>query len=161
MTVTDVPFEPGPALVAGLAAAFITLLIIMVALAVAPVRFPLNPLYLVGSAVSIETTTAYVAGLVIILVTGAAYGLLVSAVFSGFQVTELEPLWGAVTGLFLSVITGTTLAYGRTLNRAVRAGQVGDPGPFLVRYGKLTAGEFIVAHMVFGLITAVIYIAMT
>lgn len=154
---TEVTFQIGPALIAGLIASFVVIVLVIGMLAIAPTRFPLNPLYLIGSSISIDTTLAYGIGLILLLVTGTAYGIFVAAVFTGFEVENLEFLWGAVTGLALSIVTGTTLAYARNLNRAVRAGQVGDPGPFLVRYGNASAVQLVFGHALFGSITGVLY----
>ncbi|MDA1296727.1 MAG: hypothetical protein O3B04_01825 [Chloroflexi bacterium] len=157
----DVTFQFVPALVAGIAATVAALLVLMVMLAVAPTLFPFNPLYLIGSAFSIDTTSAYGWALGVLLLIGAAYGVFVSAVFTGFQVTELEFLWGALTGAALSVVIGTTLAYARSLNRAVRAGQVGEPGPFLLRYGWRSVTQLVAVHVLFGLIAGVVYTTLT
>ncbi len=157
MTVDDATFQLVPALVAGLVATFAVLFGIIVMLAFSPVRFPLNPLYLTGSAFSIDTTAAYGWGLGVLLTVGLGYGIVVSAVLTGFQATSLEFLWGAGAGGALAVVTGTTLAYSRSLNRAVGAGQVGDPGPFLMRYGKLSLGQLIATHLIFGSIAGSLY----
>lgn len=153
----EVTFQLGPALLAGFVSSFVVLIVIIMMLAVAPTRFPVNPLYLMGSAFSIDTTAAYGLGLSLILLSGIAYGIVVSAVLTGFEAESLEFLWGAIAGAALSVVSGTTLAYARTLNRAVRSGQVGDPGPFLVRYGKPSVGQFTVAHVLFGAVSAQVY----
>lgn len=154
-------FQIGPTLIAGAVAGFIVLFLNIVMLAVAPTRFPANPLYLIGSAISIDTTFAYAAGLTLILLTGTGYGILVSAMLTGFEVESLEFVWGGIVGTALSIISGTTLAYSRTLNRAVRAGHVGDPGPFLVAYGKTSVAQFVVVHILFGAITALLYTALS
>ena len=153
----DITFKLGPALVAGVVSSAGTTFLLFAMLAIAPTRFPLNPLYLVGSAFSIDTTPAYIWGFGVLLLAGAAYGVVVSAVFTGFQVDSFEFLWGAVTGGVLSVVSGTTLAYLRSLNRAVRAGQVGDPGLFLIRYGPWSVTQLVVAHVLFGTITGGMY----
>lgn len=142
---------------AGIFAALVTLIALIVMLAIMPRRFPMNPLYLVGSAFSINTTTAYISGLVIFLVGGLAYGSFVAASLVGFEALGRHYLWGAGAGLFLLIVTGTTLAYARNLNRAVRAGQVGDPGPFLVRYGKYSVAQLVFAHMLFGAVAGQLY----
>ena len=157
----DVIFEIGPALMAGMITAIALLILMIVMLALAPTRFPLNPLYLTGSAFSIDTTVAYSFGLGVLLLIGAAYGVFVSAVFTGFQVAEFEFLWGAPTGAALSVVTGTTLAYGRSFNRAVRAEQVGDPGPFLICYGRWSVTQLIGSHILFGMIAGAVYAALS
>lgn len=157
----EVTLQLGPAVLAGVVASFVVLATMVVMLAVAPTRFPANPLYLTGSSFSIDTTLAYGLGLSLILVTGAAYGAVVSAVLIGFEVESLESLWGAVAGIALSIVSGTTLGYARSLNRAVRAGQVGDPGPFLIRYGSNSAAQFAAAHALFGAITGSLYAALS
>lgn len=68
----DVTFQFVPALVAGIAATVAALLVLMVMLAVAPTLFPFNPLYLIGSAFSIDTTSAYGWAVGILLLIGAA-----------------------------------------------------------------------------------------
>lgn len=157
----EVTFQLGPAVLAGVVASFVVLVAMIVMLAVAPRRFPANPLYLTGSAFSIDTTLAYGLGLSLILVTGAAYGAVVSAVLTGFEAESLEFLWGAAAGIALSIVSGTTLGYARSLNRAVRAGQVGDPGPFLIRYGHTSFAQFAAAHVLFGIISGSLYAALS
>lgn len=150
-----------PALLAGLISTLIVLIAVVAMLVTMPTRFPLNPLYLTGSAFSIDTTAAYLSGLGILLTVGTGYGIFVSAVLTGFEVQSLEPLWGGLAGAVLSIVTGTTFAYSRSLNRAVRVGYVGDPGPFLLRYGAPSAAQFVVSHILFGLIAATLYIIFT
>lgn len=157
----DMTFLLGPALISGVVSSALTLIVLIVTLALAPTRFPLNPLYLIGSAFSIDTTSAYGWGLGVLLAVGAAYGVVASAVLTGFQVANLEFLWGAMTGVALSILTGTTLAYGRSLNRAVRTGHVGDPGLFLIRYGPWSVTQLVVSHVLFGTIASVLYAALS
>jgi hypothetical protein len=153
----NVAFSIGPALLAGVISTVVVLVLLMVTLAVTPTRFPLNPLYLIGSAFSIDTTAAYGLGLGVLLIVGAAYGGVVSAVCSGFHITEFEFLWGALTGVVLSIVTGTTLAYARSLNRAVRSGQIGDPGPFLIRYGPWSVAQLVFSHVLLGTVAGAVY----
>lgn len=161
MSADTVTFHPVPALISGLVAGLAVLLMLFAMLARMPYRFPLNPLYLIGSAFSIDTTVAYAWGAAVILAGGAGYGLIISAAFTGFEVDSLEFLWGAAVGSVLSIVSGTTLAYSRTLNRAVRAGEVGDPGPFLLRYGRWSMAQFLAAHAVFGMLTGALYRALS
>ncbi len=157
---TEAAFEPDAAVVAGLIAGAATLLAVILMLAVRPRTFPFNPLYLTGSAVSIETLPAYGFGLVVWFAVSAGYGCITAAVLTGFEVSGTQIAFGAATSLFLSVITGTTLAYSRSLNRSIRSGMVGDPGPFLLRYGRASALQLIAAHIVFGALAAEIYTGM-
>lgn len=150
----------GAAAAAGLAAGFLALLLMMALLILQPRRFPLNPLYLTGAVFSINATTAYIAGLVVILAVAAGYGVVIAAVFEGFELTSALPLWGAVIGGVLSIITGTSTAYLRVLSPAVRNGLLGDPGPFLISYGRWPVAELFASHVLFGLITGALYTLM-
>lgn len=155
----EAAFQIAPALLAGLISTVVFLIAVMVMLAVLPTRFPLNPLFLIGSSFSIDTTAAYIAGLGTVLLSGIGYGIVVSAVLTGFQVSGLEPLWGAAAGFTLSIVSGTTFAYSRSLNRHVRTGYVGDPGPFLLRYGGLSVAQLVIAHVLFGALVTTLYTA--
>ena len=153
--------EIAPAILAGLISTLIILAAVIAMLAVMPTRFPLNPLYLAGSAFSIDTTVAYLSGISVTVVVGIGYGIFVSAALTGFQAQNLEFAWGGVAGAVLSIVTGTTFAYSRSLNRAVRTGLVGDPGPFLLRYGRDSAIQLVFSHILFGVTTATLYVVLT
>lgn len=142
---------------AGLVGGLAALTLVMAMLYSSPRRFPLHPLYLIGSMFTIETTAALLSGLTTILVIAGLYGLVIAALFNGFDASGLLPLWGAVAGAALSIVTGTSLAYMRVISPAVRKGQVGDPGPFLARYGSWSVTQVIVAHALFGMVAGFIY----
>ncbi len=150
-----------PAIIAGLISGSAVVVIAVAMLALAPTRFPANPLYLIGSVFSIDTTKAYLAGLVFLLLAGTGYGIVISAALTGFEVDGLEFLWGGVVGAILSIVTGTTFAYSRSLNRAVRTGYVGDPGPFLLKYGATSMFQLIGLHVVFGVLTGTLYASLS
>ncbi len=156
-TATELVFQFDIAAVAGLIAVLAVLLPVMLMLAFLPLRFPMNPLYLLGSAVTIETTYAYLSGLLMFLVGGVLYGSVVAAVQVGFEVASLAFLFGAATGGALFIVSGTTFAYSRALHRGVRIGLIGDPGPFLLRYGKATLAQLAVAHILFGAVAGQLY----
>ncbi len=153
----ELTFQFDAAVLSGLIAGLATLMLLVLMLATMPVRFPLNPLYIVGSAFSIDTTPAYLWGLAALLIGSIAYGCFIGAVQVGFEIESFRYQWGAVTGLVLSIVTGTTLAYSRNLNRAVRAGYVNDPGPFLLRYGVNSAVQIALAHAIFGALAGQLY----
>jgi hypothetical protein len=150
-------FNSTAAVIAGLAAGAISLVVTLALLLWRPRVFPLHPLYLVGSVFTIETTAAILSGLVAVLVVSAAYGTVIAALFNGFDASSWLPLWGAVAGAALSILTGVSLAYFRTVSPAARKGLVGDPGPFLLRYGKWQAAAMVLTHIVFGAITGALY----
>ena len=147
----------GAALASGLIAGAVTLLLLLGLLTAQPRRFPLNPLYLTGSLFTIETTQSYAAGLVATLAVSSGYGVVIAAVFVGFGADGLLPLWGALAGSVLSLVTGSSLAYMRTVSPVVRRGLIGDPGPFLLRYGRWSATELLASHALFGLVAGAVY----
>ncbi len=154
----ELAFRFGAVVPSALIAGAVALFVVMAMLAVMPTRFPANPLYLVGSAFSIETTAAYLWGLLAYFGGALGFGCVVAAVLVGFEVERFEFAWGIGAGIFLALVSGTTLAYARTLNRAVRAGLVSDPAPFLLRYGKGSAAQLVLAHALFGAVAGQLYV---
>ena len=154
---TETSLDIGTAAVAGLIAGGIALVIVFGMLATNPRTFPFNPLYLAGSAVTIETLPAYAIGLTTWLSVSVVYSVFIAAVMNGFEVTGHEYAWGAATGAVLAVITGTSISYARSISRSVRSGLVGEPGPFLVSYGLRSAAQLVAIHILFGAITSQIY----
>lgn len=145
------------AIVAGISGGAVAVALTIVMLAVAPKRFPLHPLYLVGSIFSIETTSALLNGLLVILSISGAYGIVIAALFVGFETSSFLPLWGGLAGAALSILTGTSVAYLRVVNPAIRKGLVGDPGPFVIRYGGWQVAAVVLSHVIFGLVTGAVY----
>lgn len=153
----EITLNTSAAIIAGVSSGAVALVVTMAMLAWSPKRFPLHPLYLVGSTFSIETTSAMFNGLVVILSVAGAYGIVIAGLFVGFDASSLLPAWGGLAGAALSILTGTSIAYLRVVNPAIRKGLVSDPGPFLIRYGGWSPIQVIAVHVVFGAVAGAIY----
>ena len=159
---TDV--RPGGAVLAGVTAGLIFLVIVWDAIAGGVTR--MGYLYVVGAGVAPRSSrsTAYALGLAAHTVLSAVYGLAYAALIRAFGASAIDEAAGL--GLLIGLVHGAValIVAGWLLDRIhplVRSGRLPKPGRALTGYGRNTPIVWMIAHAVFGLAVGAVYAAST
>jgi hypothetical protein len=157
-------FRPGGAVLAGLTAGLIFLVIVWDAIAGGLTR--MGYLYVVGAGVAPRASrgNATAVGLAVHAVLSAVYGLVYAGLIEAFGASEIDE--AASLGLLIGLAHGAVamLAAGWLLTRIhplVRCGRLPEPGRALAGYGRTTPVVWMIAHAVFGLTVGAVYAAST
>jgi hypothetical protein len=155
-------YQPGPAVLAGLAGGIAFLMVVYMGLGVGMTR--MNFLHILGTmmAPTASRSAAYTIGFLVHMLLSAAFGLLHASLLHAIGITSIgqaagwDLLIGAAHGMVILVAMPMLLAL---MHPLVRAGQLQRPGVALVGYGAMTPMGSLLAHAAFGLVTGTIYAA--
>ncbi len=154
-------FELGAALVAGILGGLAMLVIIYMGRAMGMTRMDL--LKTLGTMIpGVSGTKAYVAGLIIHLMSSAGFGLIHIGVLHAIGIGSIgaaagwDVLLGAIHGVMFLVAMPMMLTL---MHPLIRSGEMTAPGPALIGFGRMTPMGIVAAHVVFGLVTGAVYAA--
>jgi hypothetical protein len=156
-----VDFEAGPAIVAGLVGGGVMVAMLYAGRAMMPAQMRMDLLLLLGGMMGLRGPAAYASGLMMHGVASVAFGLVHAAVIAGADIDDAVLVWGIVFGAVHALGTGMALGMMPAIHPEIRAGRIAAPGPFALSLGVPTAVGFLVLHLAFGAIVAVVYAAGT
>lgn len=154
-----VEFEFWPAVGAGLVGGAVMAALLQMGIMMMPDKMRMNLLLMLGTMMGMSGAMAYVAGLMMHLVASAIFGIIHASIFAGADIDSGEILWGALFGLGHAVITGIMLMAMPMVHPEIKAGRMDAPGPLAMSLGAPTAMGFVVLHIIFGALVAVLYAA--
>jgi hypothetical protein len=112
---------------------------------------------MIGAAFAADPFRQQLIGRAVLLVVGVFYGIFTAAVIYAFEIEQLVWLVGAAVAVLLWVLTGVSLTYFRLLHPRIRNGEMKPPGPFALGYSRQSAAMLLIAHVIFGIVCAVVY----
>lgn len=152
-----VEFDFARAAVAGLAGGAVMVVLLYGAIAMMPSVMRMNMMALLGGMLGLTGATGFIVGLMIHAMMSVAFGAAHVAVFVAADAEEITWLGGAAVGLVHALIAGTMLAGMPMMHPLIRAGRMEAPGPFGWSLGPMNAVGFIMLHIVFGIVVALVY----
>lgn len=156
-------YSAGSAIIAGVLGALAMLMVIYGGLAMGMTR--MNLLKTLGTMVMPDApdNTAYGIGLMMHLMMGAMFGLVHAGILHAFDATSV----GAGLGLGIviglvhgAIITGIMPIMLTMAHPLVKNGTMDQPGTMMTGYGQMTPMGMVMAHIVFGLVTGAVYVAL-
>ncbi len=154
-----VNFEIGSAIVAGLVGGGVMVVLLYAGIAMMPRQMRMNLLLLLGGMMGLTGGAAYVLGLMIHGVMSAVFGVVHAGVFAAGDIEDGVLAWGLLFGLAHAVAAGVALGMLPAVHPLIRARRMEAPGVLALRLGGPTAMGFVVLHLVFGALVALIYAA--
>ncbi len=154
-----VDFELGPAIAAGLVGGGVMIVMLYGGIAMMPDRMRMNLLLMLGGMMGMTGGGAYVVGLMMHAMTSAIFGVIHAAIFASGDIEDGVLLWGILFGAAHALVTGTMLAGMPMVHPLIRDGRMEAPGLLAIKLGQPTAMGFVMLHMVFGALVAVLYAA--
>ena len=155
-------FEPGTAILAGLVGAVAMLVVIYGGKAMGMTRMDLLKTLGTMAVPKGATNVVYAVGAMMHLMMGAVFGLVHAGLLhvvdpsSDGAAAGFGALFGGVHGMVVAFMMPVMLTM---MHPLVRSGAMDAPGVAMTKLGKMTPMGIAMAHIVFGLVTGAIYVA--
>ena len=154
-----VDFELGPAVASGLVGCGVMVAMLYGGIAMMPDRMRMNLLLMLGGMLGMTGGAAHVVGLMMHAMMSAIFGVIHAAIFASGDIEDGLLLWGILFGATHALITGTMLAGMPMMHPLMRDRRMEAPGLLASKLGRPTAIGFVMLHMLFGALVAVLYAA--
>ena len=148
-------FELWPAVVAGTAAG-LAMLLFRAVLRLLGVDLKLSMPRMWGTMIKAHGVVGRVAGVAIHLLASAAIGVFYAWVMARAGAADMLWLWGVFGGALHWIAAGLFMIVVPPLHPEVPE-RLPAPGPFLVNYGQTDMVALLAGHLLYGVLTAVIY----
>ena len=122
-----------------------------------PAQMKMNLFQMLGTMMVPAGTMAYVAGAMMHAVMSIVFGLIHASLSVAFDVDSNYLGWGLLFGFGHWVVTGIGLGMLPKIHPVNRRGDMQAPGAFAMSYPRMTAMGFFMLHIVFGVVTALVY----
>ncbi|MEE8421990.1 MAG: hypothetical protein V3S31_04345 [Dehalococcoidia bacterium] len=152
-----VDLELGPAIGAGLVGGGVMIVLLYMGIAMMPRQMRMNLLLMLGGMVGHTGAAAYVAGLMMHAGMAIGFGVIHAALFAGGDIEDSILLWGLLFGAAHAVMAGAALAMVPAMHPLMRDGRMERPGAFALKLGAPTAIGFVMLHLIYGAVVAVLY----
>lgn len=155
-------FEAGTAIWAGLIGAIAMLAVVYMGLTAGMTSMDLLRTLGTMIAPNASSSVVYGLGLMMHLMMGAGFGLVHSGLLhavgptSNIAATAYGALFGGVHGMVVALVMPIMLT---AMHPLVRSGEIARPGTAMTGLGKMTPMGMVMGHIVFGLVTGAIYVA--
>ncbi len=153
-------FDGGAAVVAGLVGGAVMIGLLYMGMAMMPTQMRMNLLRLLGTMMLPDGTMAYVAGLMIHAVMSIAFALAHVGLYQAFDLESNLAAWGLLFGAVHWMIVGMGLGMMPLMHLGIRNKIITAPGPFALNLPKMTVVGFLMLHLVYGVLVAVVYEAL-
>ncbi len=153
-------FDGGAAVVAGLVGGAAMVALLYMGMAMMPTQMRMNLLRLLGTMMLPDGTMAYVAGLMIHAVMSIAFALAHVGLYQAFDLESNLAAWGLLFGAVHWLIVGMGLGMMPLMHLGIRNGIIKAPGAFALNLPKMTVVGFLMLHLVYGVLVAVVYDAL-
>lgn len=152
-----VEFELGPAIGAGLIGGGVMVVLLYTGIAMMPDAMRMNLLLLLGGMMGLTGGAAYALGLMMHAMMSGVFGVIHASIFARGDIDDAILLWGIVFGAGHAVITGMMFGMLPRVHPLIRSARMEAPGVMGLAMGMPTATGFVMLHLVFGGLVAVLY----
>ena len=150
----------GAAIVAGVVGTVVMTALLYMGLVMMPRQMTMNLLYMLGTMMTGNKVMAYGIGTMMHGTMGIAFGLLHIAVFQALGLVSAVALWGLLFGFVHYLIVGMGMGMIGTMHALMRSGQMPAPGLYVRNFPAMTVMGFLMLHLVYGLVVALLYEAL-
>lgn len=131
--------------------------ILYLGIAMIPNQMKMNLLYLLGSMMVRQKAMAYMAGIMLHGVMSISFALAHVGVYQAFDLDSNLVAWGLLFGLVHYLVVGMALGMMPMMHPRIQAGEMRAPGVYALSYPVVTAGGFLMLHLLFGLMVGGLY----
>ncbi len=152
-------WDTGAAIEAGLVATAVMTALLYMGIALMPRQMTMNLLYMLGTMMAPNSRGAvpYVIGAMIHTVNGIGLGLAHAGVIKGFDLDSNLAAWGLLFGFVHYLVVGMAMGMVGMMHPLMRRGEMQAPGLFVKNHPTMTIMGFLMLHLVFGVVVAVLY----
>ena len=147
----------GAAIVAGVVGTVVMTAILYMGMAMMPRQMTMNLLYMLGTMVTSNKVMAYGIGAMMHGAMGIVLGLIHIAVFQALGLVSAVAAWGLLFGFVHYLGVGMGMGMIGTMHPLMRNGQMPAPGLFVRNSPPMTVMGFLMLHLIYGLVVAVVY----
>ena len=126
-----------------------------------PRQMKMNLFLMLGTMVWNNRGMAYATGGMMHAMMSVAFGLVHVAVYTALGLEGALVAWGVVLGFAHWLITGMGLRMVPVMHPLMKRGDMQAPGAFALNYPPMTAMGFFMLHILFGVLVAATYSALT
>ncbi len=152
-------YSVGGTIVAGVVGTAVMTAILYMGVAMMPRQMTMNILYMLGTMMTRNKVMAYGIGTMMHGTMGIAFGLIHIAVFQAFGLSAVAA-WGLLFGFVHYLIVGMGMGMMGTMHPMMRNGQMPAPGLYVRNFPVMTVMGFLMLHLVYGLVVALLYAAL-
>ncbi len=147
----------GAAIVAGVVGTVVMTALLYMGVGMMPRQMTMNLLYMLGTMMTGNKVMAYGIGTMMHGTMGIAFGLIHIAVFQALGLVSAVALWGLLFGFVHYLIVGMGMGMIGTMHPMMRNGQMAAPGLYVRNFPAMTVMGFLMLHLVYGLVVALLY----
>lgn len=127
--------------------------------AMMPERMRMDLLLLLGTMmpVSLSRPMAYLSGAMMHAGASILFAFAHVGVFVAADIDSDFAAWGLLFGAVHWMLSGMMMGMMPIMHPLVRRGEMENPGPFATSMGMMTAMGFLMLHLLFGVVVAVLY----
>ena len=148
-------FNFGAAIAAGVVGTVVMTAVLYMGIAMVPRQMTMNLLYMLGTMVTRNKSAAYVIGAMIHSMMGIAFALVHAAAFQAFGLSSALVAWGLLFGFVHWIAVGMGMI--GTMHPVMRTGGMQEPGVFVRNLPSMTIMGFLMLHLLYGLVVALLY----
>ncbi len=150
----------GAAIVAGVVGTVVMTALLYMGVGMMPRQMTMNILYMLGTMMTRNKVMAYGIGTMMHGAMGIVFALIHVAVFQAFGLTTALVAWGIIFGFVHYLIVGMGMGMIGTMHPMMRSGQMPAPGLYVRNFPAMTVMGFLMIHLVYGLVVALLYEAL-
>ncbi len=147
----------GAAIVAGVVGTVVMTAILYMGMAMMPRQMTMNLLYMLGTMMTSNKVMAYGIGAMMHGAMGIVLGLIHIAVFQALGLVSAVAAWGLLFGFVHYLAVGMGMGMIGTMHPLMRNGQMPAPGLYVRNFPPMTVMGFLMLHLVYGLVVALVY----
>jgi hypothetical protein len=149
--------DVGASIVAGLVGGGVMSVLLYMGIAMIPAQMKMNLFQMLGTMMVPAGTMAYVVGAMMHSMMSVVFGLIHGLPYVAFDIDSGFFGWGLAFGFGHWIVTGIGLGMLPIMHPTIRRGEIQAPGFFAMSYPRMTAMGFFMLHIVFGVVTALVY----
>ena len=153
-------YNVGAAILAGVVGTVVMTALLYMGVGMMPRQVPMNLLYMLGTMMTRNKVMAYGIGTMMHGAMGIVFALIHVAVFQAFGLTTALVAWGLLFGFVHYLIVGMGMGMMGTMHPMMRNGQMPAPGLYVRNFPAMTVMGFLMLHLVYGLVVALLYEAL-
>ena len=131
--------------------------ILYMGIAMMPNQMKMNQFRLLGTMMLPDGATAYMGGAMIHAVMSIVFAIIHVALYNAFGLSSNLLAWGILFGAVHWVVVGLALGMMPMMHAGIKNGTIDAPGAFAMGYPMMTAGGFLMLHLLFGLLVGLVY----
>ncbi len=152
-------YNLGAAIAAGIVGTVVMTTVLYMGIAMMPRQMTMNLLYMLGTMMTRNKTSAYLVGAMMHGMMGIIFALIHTGVYQAAGLETSLVTWGILFGFVHWLVVGMGIGMIGTVHPMMRTGELQAPGVFATNLPSMTVMGFLMLHLLYGLLVGAIYSA--